>query len=324
MSQALGFYGKLPHLGDFIRWREESPVHAGFRSWLEASWDNVIPLIPDQDAHTKLPWISGIVLFDDPSSSLLMLCKSSNDKAGRKFPFAVYSEIPDEAVSEHLMLVPCANGLFLQIGRRHFSRTEQSFADDNQARENTIWSLREGAKSDMTESRLKYTRYVNTTTLKSHLKALGIDLENLRQILWGLTAARGSYSDQFRAILRFPISDDFQVQSMQITMWMDLVQKMLGISSLRVCLFWTERYLDIAFGLPGPRALLTSWLPHSWLPDHDADFIWDFRAMKLESPQLNDDFGARLEEALGSEETTLSAILVYADKISKMLKVSHA
>lgn len=115
----VGAFGKIPHMGDFVRVRVHSEPTTSFHSWIEQgmaygdakrgqAWAQVYQA---GQIHAFMYRVPSNV---QSSAVLTGIVKPSNDAVGRKFPLVVFSPVLERLVAGGPHLMPLALGDFLE------------------------------------------------------------------------------------------------------------------------------------------------------------------------------------------------------------------
>lgn len=97
----IGFFGKLPSRGDFVRYNLSRALVDAWDAWLLASWSMSAPLgDPGQPAAQSHPWRFALAPFVCGPSTMTGVVMPSVDRIGRHFPFllAVENGTADQSV----------------------------------------------------------------------------------------------------------------------------------------------------------------------------------------------------------------------------------
>lgn len=302
-----GFYGKLPVFEDYVTSDGLSNSTTEFRDWLNRSFDNLTSVLADNfGARFKsMPTLAMAVKLPNAPQAVVGLWMPSRDTSGRESPFTVFAEVKEAVYAEQFCLVPEVYRLFLQIGQKGLADAEKAFAPNHQR--DTLWALGEGLRADYTGARMQYTTHLGTTTLKQFLQAVAPDqtlesgLKILKNIIIGLTPTRDAIPDNFRAILRYPLSGNMEKAGLEMAVWMQLTESLLGIHLTNQAIFWTGERFDIAFSQCDERLL--AWV---LTIDENDDNLWDFSAMNLDGSMMDESLFGKFEAALANENQSLA------------------
>ncbi|MET0388961.1 MAG: type VI secretion system-associated protein TagF [Polyangiales bacterium] len=107
-TRSVGFLGKLPARGDFVRQHVSDRVGAELEQWLQKSSQNLY------QAKTDLPAQPLRFVFTAPNSQSAAIGTliKSQDQVGRSFPLAIYTHVPLKQAHANLPALPVAFAQF--------------------------------------------------------------------------------------------------------------------------------------------------------------------------------------------------------------------
>lgn len=315
MSPVLGYYGKLPVFGDIVKSDESPPTVISFRKWLDEATDQFLSYLsrlPEVE-FGSLPMLRMVLRTEKDMNGIVAICMPSRDAHGRKAPFVLFAEVPDDLFTEQLLLVPVSYGLFFRTGQRAMESAAEAFSNLHQ--QSTLWGIREGLRSDITDSRMRYIGYLKNTNIGNLAFWHAGDSKNmacknlLLTVCWSLSAARKSFSDQFNAVFRFPLTGHSESQEMEIAFWLDLVSKGMDIRLKNVQMYWTNTHFDLSF------ATSSRVMSLAWAPFQEDDILWDFCQMRLDPAAFDKPPLSALREIIMTDQSSLESLLAAVSKI---------
>jgi type VI secretion system protein ImpM len=290
---AIGAFGKLPHLGDFVRVGAVTSSPS-FETWLEGgmAWG---------EARRGSDWSSrygagSIYAFVHKGGERHLttgVIKPSRDRVDRRFPLVVFSQLPEKLpAAPHLL--PLFLGNFLDaaaqilLDAEHFTTSAElaarlgnlppiefdGFAHDyySWARQTSVASVCPALYGDPADS---------------GVAALGAALDD---ILDALGAARGQESPTTSLGVRLPLGAG---GSASATFWLDAVRRAARwVTNVPSC-FWSfdgnSGSILIQLGKTPPSSL-----SELWAPDPDSESICDLLAPKTNSSHRTSTVATRM------------------------------
>lgn len=300
-----GCLGKLPLHGDFIRYNAALPEVREFDEWiqqgiyqgyneLDSRWDSSFDAAP----------VSRFIYCSPRSKRILAgLFKPSVDKAGRRYPFMVYTVIEPGALGNDAGCLPLTMDAFLLKATELAAWSDSAIDLQNFLRsfESFRFSL------DLTEARKTFAKYVLSRRSGEYWAGAYGSAEDSRRYAAIQLAAWGA---DLRApesqALRLPISEP----EAEAAFWIDLSRRFSANGSLPTLAFWNEPSgshavrLHLCFGALGAAYFLPFVLP-----DRAANSVKDISAMQHVDASLIDRARAQFDEVLSDPSLKLSDLL---------------
>jgi type VI secretion system protein ImpM len=257
-----GCLGKLPLHGDFIRhnatagevnefdqWIQEG-IYQGYDA-LQTRWDESFDAAP-----------TFRFMYCSPRSRRVMagLFKPSVDRAGRRYPFMVYSVLDAAAIGTEVDFLPNSMEQFV----RDAGNLIQSSGDA--ANLNAFLATLEPLKfvPDMAGARREFGRFVLTSNALNYWASMFGDAQDPRRFAAVGGAVEGAGTRPPGALaLRLPYSQD----NVEVSFWLELARRLTDGRALPTLTFWNDAdtvnpaRLHIAWGALSPRYFLPFVFP---------------------------------------------------------------
>jgi type VI secretion system protein ImpM len=300
-----GCLGKLPLHGDFIRFNAGSPevneldtwvqegIYRGYET-LDSSWDGRFDAAP-----------TARFMYCSPRSRRILagLFKPSVDKAGRRYPFMVYTIIEPNALGNDISYLPWAMDAFL------LKATEQAAWSDSAIDLNTFLSSFNTFRftPDLTEARKNFARYVLVTSAGDYWAgAYGSAEDQRRYAAVQLTAWGADLRPPESSAVRYPVTDP----DAEAGFWIELARRFGGGTALPTLALWNmpagenPSRLHLGFG-----KLNSEWFLPFVLPGTSGGVVRDLSAMQGVDASLVDRARAQFDEVLSEPSLKLSDLL---------------
>ncbi|MBI4565363.1 MAG: type VI secretion system-associated protein TagF [Planctomycetes bacterium] len=281
-NSSVGCYGKLPIFADFIRynadgaeverldqWIQESLVLA--RAKLGSGWDA---------AYRRAPVTRLVFRVPNSPRFLAGVCAPGTDKAGRLFPFLVFSLAPCAPVEQDAPLLP---DLY-----RPFTESAQDLAlggwkdaDLRQLQVRVDALPRVDPVADLAGGRTRYAEYVKGETNASFWSAAAGSFDGpakgrvVRNLIEALQWIRKDANGKSALGLRFPLPAAPSGGSAEC-FWLDLAFRISGLRGVPPLVYWNAgageapRHLTLFLSAPTAKCFAPALFP-----DLDSDHVWD-------------------------------------------------
>jgi len=257
-----GCLGKLPLHGDFIRYNAAGAEVQELDQWVQdgiyecyselaSGWDGSF------DSAPKSRFI-----YCSPRSGRIVagLFKPSVDKAGRRYPFMVYTVVEPGALGNEVSYLPSAMDGFL-------ARAEETLEWSASAINlNTFLSTFEGLRfePDMVEARKQFAMFVLSRAAGDYWGGSFGDAEDVRKFaaVGAVVEGAGTRPPGVLA-MRLPLCD----AQAEAAFWLELSRRLSDGKGLPTLTFWNEPTADVparlhmAWGELSPRYFLAFVLP---------------------------------------------------------------
>ena len=255
-----GCLGKLPLHGDFIRFNAASPEVHELHHWVQEGiyhgyqdlgqrWDGAFDTAP-----------SARFIYTSPRNHRVVagLFRPSVDKAGRRYPFLVYTMLDAAALGADLGYLPFALEPFLA------KATEVAMWADSAINLNTFLTAFDSLRfePDLAEARRAFARFVLGKTAGGLWASLFGAECDARRVAAVQAVADGPEQRQGTA-LRLPLNEPVA----EAAFWTELTRRLNRAKSMPTMVMWNERggetpaRLHLAFGELSPRCFLPFVLP---------------------------------------------------------------
>jgi type VI secretion system ImpM family protein len=239
-ASPIGFFGKLPQFGDFVRHQAGAPIVLALDEWLR---EGAVALA---DA---MPWAR--FLFHECGSweCLVGALRPSEDRTGRRFPFAAFAQ--RECGPWHPLAPILFAGWLADLTNFLGQATELASQDALVARTEAL------PPPDMDQGARDYDEFVRETLTEDFLDGALPHTDRARKVALAARLESSMFNlrgQPGRVDMRFPLADD--APDLFAAYWMELAGRMLGVlpAAPRVAL-WTESppSLVLALGRPAGR-----------------------------------------------------------------------
>jgi type VI secretion system protein ImpM len=300
-----GCLGKLPLHGDFIRYNAASAEVRELDTWIqEGIYQGYQELDSRWDTSFDTAPVSRFIYCSPRSRRLLAgLFKPSVDKAGRRYPFLVYTVIEPNALGNDAGYLPWAMEPFLLKAAELAAWSDSAIDLNNFLR--SFESFR--FKLDLTEARKSFAKYVLSHRAGEYWTAsYGAADDPRRFAAVQLTAWGADLRAPESQALRLPVTE----AEAEAAFWIELSRRMSANGSLPTLAFWNEPAgghavrLHLCFGALGAAYFLPFVLP-----DRVAGNVKDISAMKQVDVSLVDRARAQFDEVLSDPSLKLSDLL---------------
>ncbi|MBZ0134865.1 MAG: type VI secretion system-associated protein TagF [Planctomycetes bacterium] len=300
-----GCLGKLPLHGDFIRNNAASPEVHELDTWvqegiyrgyelLDSKWDSSFDNAP-----------TSRFIYCSPRSRRLLagLFKPSVDKAGRRYPFMVYTIIEPGALGTDAGYLPLAMDSFL------LKATELAAWSNAAIDLNTFLASFNSFRftPDLTEARKQFAKYVLVNSAGDYWTgAFGSADDQRRYAAVQLTAWGADLRAPESTAIRYPATEP----EAEAGYWIELARRFAGGTSLPTLAFWNEPSGSHAVRLHlGFGRLNSEWFLPFVLPDTPGGAVKDLSAMQSVDASLVDRARAQFDEVLTEPAMKLSDLL---------------
>ncbi len=313
----VGYTGKLPHYGDFVRQNVISSAAKAFEAW-QAEGLTQFPAKAgngwERSFDSAAPFF---FLFHGGERNNFAVGASipSRDKSGRRYPFTIFSTSPAGSQGELYYLLPSACASFLTAARQTMGEEWPPAVDAVYGRK--IAPLVSTLPHLSPELNKRFEQYVETTTLKDFFTSLFGSFEApekylvMDNLLKTLIPLRGRDSGRFNFSLRLPLASLPGEEGMQIGFWTVLCHKILGYAFPPAYLFWASSEAGGALFLffRTPEARFFTYL---LVPELNNDLVWNLSALGKEKLNRNK-LPAPLVKLLDSPDEKLKTLLNVKD-----------
>lgn len=315
----IGYTGKLPAFGDFVRAGVTSPAARVLEKWLADGLLQFPVLVGNGwEASFDSGQSFGFILnAGEPGSVLVGLSIPSRDRGGRRYPFSLFSTAQAGPEGEFFYLLPVAFGPFLEKGSVTLSEAWPSSVD----------AIYEDKISPLTSSLPRYLKngqgafdgYLESQPLGDFWSKLFGGFEAVEKYLLldnlfkSLIPLRKQDFGRFNFILQFPVrADSTQEAGRQAAFWIYLCQKILSRPKLPLQAFWNfspeaGASCFLFFRFPEGR-----FFPYLLVPGLDNNFIWNLSVLGKEKLQ-KEKLPAALVKILDNPEEKLKSLLNIKD-----------
>lgn len=300
-----GCLGKLPLHGDFIRYNASLAEVQEFDTWVqEGIYEGYQQLDSRWDSSFDAAPVSRFIYCSPRSQRLIAgLFKPSVDKAGRRYPFLVYTVIEPGALGNDASYLPWAMQPFL------LKAAELAAWSDTAIDLNTFLRNFEGFRFnlDLTDARKSFARYVLSRSSGDYWTAsYGAGDDPRRYAAVQMTCWGADIRAPESEALRLPVSEP----EAEAAFWLELTRRFSNNGRLPTLTFWnqpagaTPIRLHLCFGALRPGYFLPFVLPER--ASHD---VTDLGAMSHVDASLLDRARSQFEEVLSEPSLKLSDLL---------------
>lgn len=314
-ASPIGYTGKLPAFGDFVRANVSSPAAKVFEQWLAEG----LAQFPSRVGNS---WEKS---FDDGQSFgfalnagdangfLVGLSGPSRDRGGRRFPFSLFSTAQAGPEGEFFHLLPVAFGPFLERGNETLAEAWPSSVDAIYGAK--ISPLASALPRYLKDGQKQFESYLEEETLGNFWQKLFGDFEAtekyllLDNLLKSAIPLRRREAGRFNFVLQFPIQGgSFGEAGLESAFWIFLCQKVLARPRLPIQAFWNLKAeagasLFLSFRLPE-----AGLFPYLLVPGLDNSSIWNLAGLGKEKLQ-KEKLPAGLVKLLDNPEEKLKTLL---------------
>jgi type VI secretion system ImpM family protein len=232
-SQRAALFGKLPWAADYVRIHHVSPAAIALDSWLSAAIQAL--------ARARASWPSERVRFllQVPREHTLLagVLAASRDRAGRKFPVAVFAALPCASLGASFAALPRLLGPFMDDVDALLDRAPTL---DRESTHEAVSALRPPGLGALGAAALELSRELAQLSARQLASALFASTEPASEhararalsafcTLHDLTDARRARAPEQAPVLDCPLT-----QSAALEAWLALAR-----SALRPSVFWT-------------------------------------------------------------------------------------
>ncbi|MCB9893613.1 MAG: type VI secretion system-associated protein TagF [Planctomycetes bacterium] len=300
-----GCLGKLPLHGDFIRFNASLAEVREFDTWVqEGIYEGYQQLDSKWDSSFDAAPVSRFIYCSPKTRRILAgLFKPSVDKAGRRYPFMVYTVIEPGALGNDSAYLPWAMEPFLA------KAIELAAWSDSAIDLNTFLRSFETFRFtlDLTEARKSFAKYVLGHNSGDYWTAnFGSSDDPRRYAAIQLAAWGADLRPPESESLRLPVSEP----EAEAAFWLDLSRRFSAANQLPTLAFWNEpssaapTRLHLCFGALSP----TAFLPFV-LPGRVGGLVKDLGAQQSVDASLLDRARTQFEEVLSEPSLKLSDLL---------------
>lgn len=265
----IGYLGKLPSSGDFLRGGIFGEPAAEFERWVEEGLQQATSRVVDWPAAFDGGAIYAFVYRSQeasPISSLLcgLICPS-HDAVGRRYPLALFTQVPELLFGGAPHLLPLLLGDFFQLGGELLLASgglkAQEFFE-------AVRLLPAPRLTSLGKYGAEYHHWAQTTLWGepfqvTYAQAIGPNtVFALDSIAQCAATVRQQERSASQLSLRLPLGGG---GSAAVAFWVDLVRRLAGWKKSVPSLFWSPReqqgQLMLQLGLTPPWSLGELWAP---------------------------------------------------------------
>ena len=238
----LGFFGKIPAKGDFVRHQVADDAARSFEQWVQESNDML------RGAGGELPTDAIRVVFTPPGSSKTVIAAlvPSRDKVGRKFPIVIFALMPSEHAATHFAALPVAWAAFLEAAVSLGRQSESMELDALRSAVNGLPSVgmeQLGHAKGICDRALSHPVQPEVHARLFSARE-GSHLYAYHTFLTACADAAKSEPGKASTVLDCPIHVDTD-----LFVWLELTRRVFGFPKAPPACFWVED--------PAPRLLLS-------------------------------------------------------------------
>ncbi len=308
---AVGAYGKVPKMGDFVR--AGAKPHPAFEQWLEAgmaagekkhaaAWPGVYGKGPIHAFVFKPPVRDGGLLVG--------VLKPSHDSVGRKFPLVVFAQIGERDVSPYPHLLPLLLGDFLESATAA-SVDANAVTSASEYQERIARVALPSVYTDAVAT--EYDAWTRSTPVSVAWAAIYGSAESDAPLgaLKAIREALGPFGE--RENLTTPLAVRLRLGSAGIAaavFWLDIVRRVARWRATTPTCFWSfdgdDGSILIQLGQVTPSALA-----ELWSPDPDSDHVVNLLGVTANEhrPQLISSFPRPLGMLLEGGDAPVAELL---------------
>jgi len=272
----VGYFGKHPSAGDFLRHNASSPEVLGLDDWLASALAAGPRLMPAWEATFGEGATLCFLCHRGAGRCLLGVLSPSHDRSGRLFPLILFAELDSASIASSCHALP--HEAFLQAARALLDRRSScSWEELRDA------ALRLGPPDDssLLEARREHDHYLESTTTGVALDGIfGTGSQTRRAFsALQLIARSASASGALPAYgVRCPLGANVQGDA---GLWLALLGQ--AAPALLPNVVWSDRALLFHHDLLPPKALAAALDP-TWQDDGICDLATTTTAASVELP----------------------------------------
>ncbi|MCI0330477.1 MAG: type VI secretion system-associated protein TagF [candidate division Zixibacteria bacterium] len=314
-TSLIGYTGKLPAFGDFVRANVSSPAARVLEKWLSDGLAQFPVLVGNGwEASFDSGRSFGFVLNAGPSNGVLVgLSTPSRDRGGRRFPFSLFATAQAGSEGEFFHLLPVAFGPFLEKGceavREAWPPSVDAIYGDK------ISPLASRLPRYLKEGQKIFDGYLESQALGDFWQKLFGSFEApekyllLDNLFKSLIPLRRQEFGRFNFILQFPVrSGSTQESGRQAAFWIFLCRMILARPRLPLQAFWNFSPEAGAACFLFFRAPEGRFFPHLLRPGLGNDFIWNLAVLGKEKLR-KEKLPAALVKILDDPDENLKSLL---------------
>lgn len=238
----LGFFGKIPAKGDFVRHNVVDDAARSFEQWVQESNDML------RGAGGELPTDPIRAVFTPPGSAqtVIAVLVPSQDKVGRKFPLVIFGLMPSEHTPTHFSALPLAWATFLEAA---VSLGKQAATMEVDPLKAAVSALPSPGKAELDRAKdICDKALAHPVAPEVHARLFkgpeGSHLYAYQTFLMACQDAAKTDPGKPSTVLDCPIHVD-----VDLFVWLELGKRVFGFPAAHPAYFWVED--------PAPRLLLS-------------------------------------------------------------------
>lgn len=280
---SIGYTGKLPAYGDFVRQNVSSPAARAFEAWQSEGLLQFPSTVGNgwETAFDSAPGFSFV--FSGPERGIFAVGSSfpSRDKSGRRYPFSVFSSVQLADESRHFLL-PLAAAGFLDAAKQIWDGDWPAAVDAVFARKMAPLSGNQPQLSPELERH--FENRLAEVTVKDFFGSLFGEFEAAEKYLVmdnlfkTLIPFRGRDTGRISFALRFPLGGaSVETQRLQAGFWLLACQRALSVPFAPPGAFWGRDGLRVLFRAPEAK-----FFPLILTSSMDSNSIWNLAELGKE------------------------------------------
>lgn len=238
--------GKLPTHGDFVNHRASTPAFQAFTDWVQKGLHRARQTTGNSDgADGTVGTTKMVVSPQDTSSLLLGVMRQSQDRTGRRYPFAVASEIPKASIdTKDLTYLPLQARRFLTDAEQV---VRKAVAGEIPYREvpDRIDQI-DPSVSVRPSPPASYRRHLQENTMGNLMESIFGDFDDpgkyrlMKNLLDITKSVRQQATPRLNYGIRFPLGAEPASPAVLACFWLDASLRLAGHSGTSLSFFWTD------------------------------------------------------------------------------------
>lgn len=277
----VGYYGKVPAYGDFIRYRAGGKEIQHLDQWLQEGLNAASTSLGGgwKEECRRGPTYRFVFHPDGGEESVVGVCAPSEDRSGRVYPFVVFGAVDRGVFPVRPAMMPIAFSEFLEQAEGVAGRTG-AYSDQDEL-VSDVEALYGSIPRDYELYRNNYLSVLEQQSCQGFWSELsgagGRDRTYalFRNLVEWMRPFRDTDLGLPRSGLKYPLMPRAADIEWQVVFWAELTCELVGHPACTPTLFWSldadaRPGLFLFFRQPSPRSYV-----HLVRPDMESDSVWD-------------------------------------------------
>ncbi|MGE0326100.1 MAG: type VI secretion system-associated protein TagF [Polyangiaceae bacterium] len=309
----VGYFGKLPKAGDFLRGGVAGEPASGFERWIEQGMVYGSTRRGDWQPAFDTGSVHGFIYRAPPNvgavSVIVGVIRPSRDTVGRRFPLVLFSQVPEPVLAGAPHIAPLLLGDFFELASELLLEAHEMTPDEFRS---AVAGIPAPRIDQLATYVAEYNEWVSATPLSTPLSVTYGEPEGaaiphaIDTLIQCVAPFIGQEPMSTPLSARLPLGAGGVASA---AFWIDVARRIARWRRTVPSAFWSASEAD------GTLLLQLGATPHSslaelWSPDPDSDHVCDLtRAPRVSREQILGRLPPGVSQALVSPESPVGYFL---------------